>query len=118
MSLVEVNQAILAWFVFKISIQRTFTYILLLVTGETVFPCGQCEGIYLNRKMLNAHKRIAHKEHIKKYKCEECPKAFTSTKSLYYHKLVHSGERPYSCEECGAAFRQKAARDGHYKVRH
>ena len=67
--------------------------------------------------MLNAHKRIAHKEHTKKYKCEECPKAFTSTKSLYYHKLVHSGERPYSCEICGAAFRQKAARDGHYKVK-
>eukprot|EP00088_Acartia_fossae_P057163 TRINITY_DN6665_c0_g1_i10.p1 TRINITY_DN6665_c0_g1~~TRINITY_DN6665_c0_g1_i10.p1 ORF type:complete len:340 (+),score=19.90 TRINITY_DN6665_c0_g1_i10:27-1046(+) len=85
--------------------------------GETVFPCGgDCEGIYLTRKMLNAHKRIAHKQQVRKYSCDECPKAFTSTKSLYYHKLVHSGERPYSCDECGAAFRQKAARDGHMKV--
>lgn len=40
----------------------------------------------------------------KPYKCDLCPKTFTTKTVLRQHLLVHSGEKPFVCSSCGKAF--------------
>ena len=47
---------------------------------------------------------------IKKWKCNLCPKIYSTKQNLRIHVLDHSTDRPkpHSCEECGKAFKQHA----------
>lgn len=40
----------------------------------------------------------------KKYRCDECSKAFTRSDMLTRHKRLHSGDRPFQCNECKQEF--------------
>ena len=43
--------------------------------GEVIFPCGQCESLFLTKKKHRAHVRELH-EKERKYKCDMCEKRF------------------------------------------
>ncbi|KAF6017847.1 hypothetical protein EB796_023830 [Bugula neritina] len=43
---------------------------------------------------------------LKRYRCEECGKAFSRSNTLITHQRIHSGEKPFKCNSCGRAFRQ------------
>ena len=40
----------------------------------------------------------------KKYKCDECGKAFITNERLKYHKNIHTGEKSYKCKFCSTCF--------------
>lgn len=41
---------------------------------------------------------------VKKYRCDQCAKAFTRSDMLTRHKRLHSGDRPFQCNECKQEF--------------
>ena len=47
------------------------------------------------RKALYCHKRAAHDPDKKKYKCDECGKAFLNPCHLERHKNTHVSDKPY-----------------------
>jgi len=65
---------------------------------------------------LRQHERSHRGE--KRYKCDECPKAFAHPTSLHDHKMSHRGIRPYKCDypECGATFTAVANMKRHRKL--
>lgn len=44
------------------------------------------------------------KERPKKFRCDECEKAYSRPVLLAQHKRTHTGERPFVCEQCGQSF--------------
>ena len=51
--------------------------------------------LYLLRKALYCHKRAAHDPDKKKYKCDECGKAFLNPCHLERHKNTHVSDKPH-----------------------
>ena len=106
--------------------------------------CPKCEFLSCNESKLNAHVRFAHKDenvfvcsvckfscrwnreyykHMKShfdgppYKCdhEACDYSIDRIQALLYHRMRHSGERPYHCTECELRFLTKNNLKTHLK---
>ena len=112
-----------------ICMKKISTFASLLVHrkihAKRVF-CDGCNRPFSSTKALNLHKRMscragqrsfcevcqkyvtrieAHNQNVhweKRYNCDICEKAFTTTWILKYHKQMHT--RPYSCTICGDTF--------------
>nr|XP_012216878.1 PREDICTED: zinc finger protein 615-like [Linepithema humile] len=76
------------------------------------FECDICKATFRIKQMLITHIKNKHGGE-KRYKCAQCGKGFSGTKSLYNHILLHTGRKPYSCEYCDMSFRRKDSRDLH-----
>ncbi|KAI8433211.1 hypothetical protein MSG28_015295 [Choristoneura fumiferana] len=50
------------------------------------------------------------------YVCDICDKAFKQNSSLYHHRRLHSGERPFHCETCFRTFKRKAHLHSHKSI--
>lgn len=78
------------------------------------FECDACKATFRIKQMLITHIKNKHGGE-KRYKCAQCDKGFSGTKSLYNHILLHTGRKPFSCEYCDQSFRRKDSRDLHHR---
>ena len=51
-----------------------------------------------------------------RYKCEYCPKTFTTVTDRERHTSVHTGVYRFSCHVCGKGFNRNDHLDKHYKL--
>ncbi|KAK3720049.1 hypothetical protein QZH41_015453, partial [Actinostola sp. cb2023] len=78
------------------------------------FKCEECGKAFIRNYTLQCHMLI-HKG-VKDFKCEVCDKEFTLMKHLQRHKLVHTGEKPYKCHLCGRSFSQQGSLQAHSRT--
>ena len=52
----------------------------------------------------------------KRHICDICNRAFTQRGSLKYHRMLHTGEKPFQCNVCSKSFRIRAPYDAHMDV--
>lgn len=52
----------------------------------------------------------------KRHVCDICNRAFTQRGSLKYHRMLHTGEKPFQCNVCNKSFRIRAPYDAHMDV--
>ncbi|XP_069479303.1 zinc finger protein 408 isoform X2 [Ambystoma mexicanum] len=71
---------------------------VVLVTPKKTQVCQES-------KSTNASQR--------KYRCQECGKAFIQLCHLKKHRYVHSGQKPYLCTECGKSYSSEESFKAH-----
>ena len=70
------------------------THLLICGTQDKTFPCSECDAAFRDRDRLHNHKKQKHPkkagDHSAYYKCNFCPKEYTSISSRQQHmKAVH-----------------------------
>ncbi|XP_076046909.1 Zn finger homeodomain 1 [Oratosquilla oratoria] len=84
-----------------------------LLNGATV-SCSVCRKKFANIHRLQRH-MISHQESdvLRRFKCDECGKAFKFKHHLKEHKRIHSGEKPFECEYCTKRFSHSGSYSSH-----
>lgn len=70
-----------------------------------IYSCVFCHNVFQDKADIFKHVEI-HASEEEPYKCENCPKTFTTSKMRKEHQ--HEHERMYACEKCGKHFRIKS----------
>nr|XP_045602257.1 zinc finger E-box-binding homeobox protein zag-1-like isoform X2 [Procambarus clarkii] len=83
------------------------------LSGASV-SCSVCHKKFANIHRLQRH-MISHQESdvLRRFKCDECGKAFKFKHHLKEHKRIHSGEKPFECEHCGKRFSHSGSYSSH-----
>ncbi|KAL7644751.1 UNVERIFIED_CONTAM: hypothetical protein RMT77_004564 [Armadillidium vulgare] len=84
------------------------------VLNAASVSCTVCHKTFANVHRLQRH-MISHDESnvLRRFKCDECGKAFKFKHHLKEHKRIHSGEKPFECEHCGKRFSHSGSYSSH-----
>ncbi|XP_075784757.1 zinc finger protein 646 [Pelodiscus sinensis] len=80
---------------------------------ERRYKCNQCDKAYKHAGSLTNHKQ-SHTLGV--YQCAVCFKEFSNLMALKNHTRLHSEYRPYKCPLCGKAFRLPSELLSHQKA--
>merc|ERR1712098_242773 len=70
------------------------------------------------KSALNKAKSSSESVGEKKFKCDKCPKSFSSKAGLSNHTIIHSGDKPFKCDQCSYSGNQKGNLKSHIKRMH
>ena len=85
-------------------------------TVEFRWPCEYCDEKFKTRMTYKTHiikkhiekvEETERKSKIKYYRCNICPKLFSTPEHLQEHNNVHMGIKPVKCRFCGKGFSSK-----------
>ena len=66
---------------------------------------------------ISENMKMVHESHPKTYKCENCDKPFSSSKSLKRHiRIDHGGN--FKCDSCGQSFVKELGLNVHIAHKH
>ncbi|XP_019572832.2 zinc finger protein 646 [Rhinolophus sinicus] len=82
---------------------------------ERPFSCEVCGRSYKHAGSLSNHRQSRHAAH---FGCRACSKGFSSLVSLKSHRCVriHADPRRFRCNDCGKAFRLRKQLASHQRV--
>lgn len=81
---------------------------------EKKFKCDQCPKAYIHSDQLKAH--IKRHSATREFMCNICGQSYMQRHSLQAHMLKHEGKLPFECDICKKAFRVKAKLMYHKRV--
>lgn len=71
--------------------------------GESNYVNCKICGEILKAASLPGHLKYKHLK-LRKFKCDECDKTFSSSGDLKKHDFVHTNVRPYKCNLCSNGY--------------
>ncbi|CAD6993217.1 unnamed protein product [Ceratitis capitata] len=97
-----------------IMIQTTYYHLNCGKVDSKKYKCQQCEKAFSTKSHYNYHLET-HAERT--YYCKHCKKAFTNRIVLQKHERSHSS-KSFQCTECDRQFRNKESLSGHFRKLH
>ncbi|KAL7828270.1 hypothetical protein AOLI_G00314220 [Acnodon oligacanthus] len=81
---------------------------------EKKFKCNMCSRAFTTSTKLNVH-FMGHMG-VRPHKCSYCSKAFSDPSNLRMHLRIHTGQKNFRCTVCGKSFTQKAHVESHMVI--